>query len=418
MNSLLITDTYVPRIGGRENYYHNLFSRFPADQVVVVTPDLIGDYQSFDRDYNLPILRISDISRKWFAWGRPGRFKWLREIGGICWKYNIDVVHCGLAIPDGLSGWFLQKTLGIPYIVYTHGKEILEYCQHPKWSKYLDVVLASASRVVCNSNYTGEILKQVGVPEEKIVRICPGVDVSHWIVEPDSARVQALQKLHELENRPVILTVTRLIERKGCDQVIEAMPNILSRFPEAVYLIVGEGPERDRLETLRNQLGLTKSVIFAGAVSDQDLRAYYSLANLFAMISRQPPGSHEVEGFGIVYLEANACGLPVVAGNSGGVPDAVVDGKTGYLVDPFSSEAVASAILRLLENPELGQEMGYFGRERAAKEFSWSEISDRLQQLTQTVAAEMPKYTLLNAATQTLPFMLQRPLFKEGEAKT
>lgn len=411
MKSLLITDTFLPRIGGRENYYHHLFSRFDPQQVVMVTPDKTGDYQEFDREYNLPIIRVEDVSQKWFVWGRPGRVKWLRTLTRICWQHQIEVIHCGLVLPDGLSGWLLQKALGKPYIIYTHGKEILEHQGHPRWGKYMQRALASASRVVCNSHYTGEILKTVGVSPEKIVRICPGVDAKQWMLDLGSDRVAALRQQYALSDQPIILSVGRLIERKGHDKVIESMPLVLSQFPEAVYLIVGDGPERSRLESLRDRLGLEKSVRFTGAVSDTDLLAFYKLATLFAMISRQPPDSHEVEGFGIVYLEANVSGLPVVAGRSGGVPDAVVDGQTGYLVDPFSPEAIAAAIMRLLENPQLGQQLADFGRERAIKEFSWEQASDRLQKLTAEVGSETPKRPFLSSAIHTLPLILQRHLF-------
>jgi phosphatidylinositol alpha-1,6-mannosyltransferase len=202
-----------------------------------------------------------------------------------------------------------------------------------------------------------------------------------------------------------------LIERKGHDKVIESLPLVLSQFPDAVYLIVGDGPERSRLENLCDLLGLQNSVRFTGAVSNTDLLAFYKLATLFAMISRQPPNSHEVEGFGIVYLEANVSGLPVVAGRSGGVPDAVVEGETGYLVDPFSPEAIASAIIRLLQNPQLCAQLANYGRERAIKEFSWEQASDRLQKLTAEVYLETPKRSLLSTAIHTLPLIWQRSLF-------
>jgi len=410
VNSLLITDTFLPRIGGRENYYHHLFSRFES-KLVIVTPDKTGNYQQFDQEYVLPVVRAGDLSQKWFVWGRPGRIQWLRTLVKICWDDQIDVTHCGLVLPDGLSGWLLQKTLGKPYIIYTHGKEILEHQNHPRWGKYMQVALASASRVVCNSHYTGEILKQVGVAPEKIVRICPGVDAKQWTADIESDRMAAMRQQYALSDQPIILSVGRLIERKGHDKVIESLPLVLSQFPDAVYLIVGDGPERSRLENLRDRLGLQNSVRFTGAVSDTDLLAFYKLATLFAMISRQPPNSHEVEGFGIVYLEANVSGLPVVAGRSGGVPDAVVEGETGYLVDPFSPEAIASAIIRLLENPQLCAQLAHYGRERAIKEFSWEQASDRLQKLTAEVCLETPKRSLLSTAIHTLPLIWQRSLF-------
>ena len=408
MNSLLMTDTFLPRIGGRENYHHHLFSRFDPGSVVIATPDRGGKYEQFDRGYPLPVVRVSDLSRTWFLCGRRLRAKWLRTLASIFRQYQIDVVHCGLVLPDGLSGWLLHQTLGIPYVVYTFAKEILEYQRHPLVAERMRVVLSSASRVVTISSYTAERLKDFGVPPEKLVRIPPGVDASRFVANRDPERVQELRQLHGLSDRPVILTVGRLIERKGCDKVIESLPSILSHFPRAVYLIAGDGPDRTRLEKLRDSLGLAKAVIFTGLVPEDDLTAYYGLATLFAMVSRQTPGDHEVEGFGIVYLEANACGLPVVAGRSGGVPDAVLDGRTGYLVDPFSKEAIAAAIIRLLENPQVREQLGSFGRERAVSEFSWEQLGHRLQLLTEEVGAEAPGRSLLSTAFHTVPALIRR----------
>lgn len=412
IHSLLLTDTFLPHIGGRENYYHHLFSRFGGNSAIILTPDKVGDYEAFDRTYPLPIVRINRISQVWWRWGIRGRIQWLRQLDRICRDRQIAVLHCGLVLPDGLTGWLVRKTLGQPYIIYTHGKEILENQNHPEKSQLMQIALSEASRVACNSRYTGKLLEAVGVPPEKIVPILPGIEPQQWLSAPDPQRVEELRQKYGLADRPVVLSVGRLIERKGCDRVLEAFPKILSHFPDAVYLIVGEGPMRSQLEQLRDRLGLQQSVIFAGEVSDADLRVYYTLATLFAMVSRQPPGSHEVEGFGIVYLEANACGLPVVAGDSGGVSDAVVHGKTGFLVDPFNPDAIADAIIPLLADPQLAQQMGKTGKERAIQEFSWDTRSQALQQLTAEVAQQTQARSRTRAAIHTLPLMLQRQIFR------
>jgi phosphatidylinositol alpha-1,6-mannosyltransferase len=275
----------------------------------------------------------------------------------------------------------------------------------------MDLALSLASRVVHNSSYTAGELEAFGVPPEKLVGISPGVDVERFDARVSSERVENLRREHALSDRPVILTVGRLIERKGVDKVIESLPLILNRFPQAVYLVVGNGPDRPRLEKLRDSLGLENKVSFAGFVPEDDLLAYYRLATLFAMVSRRPQGSHEVEGFGIVYLEANACGLPVVAGDSGGVSDAVLDGKTGYLVDPFDEDAIATAIIQLLENPELRDRLGGFGKARAIKEFSWERLGHRLQRVTEEVGGETSGRRRVSATMGALPTLLRRDLF-------
>lgn len=407
MNSLLITDTYLPRIGGRENYYHYLFNNITG-KVVIVTPDKTGNWQEFDHNYPFPIQRTEKLlTQQWFNLGRPGRIKWLITLTKLCWLYQIDIVHCGVIIPDGVSAWLLYQTLGKPYIIYAHGKEILENENNP----YLSLILNSASRIVCNSNYTADLIKNLHIPTEKIIVINPGIDANQWLSPVENTQIQTLKEKYNLENKKVILTVGRLIERKGHDQVIAAMPKILQHFPDTVYLIVGAGKERSRLEGLRDQLGLENHIIFVGEVSDQDLLAYYKLGTVFAMISRQPPGSHEVEGFGIVYLEANISGLPVVAGNSGGIPDAVLDGETGYLVDPFSSEEVANAIVKLLDNPQLRQEMARKGAERSMQELSWSKAGKILTEINKQVKSENGGYNFVQTVQHSLPFILTKNIF-------
>ncbi len=413
MTSLLITDTFSPRVGGREAYYNHLFSHLKQDSVVVITPDKTGNYKAFDRQSSLSIYRISDLSQKWFRWGRPGRIKWLKTLFKICKNHQIHAVHCGLVLPDGLSGWLLQQTLGIPYIIYTHGKEILEHQKHPENELLMRIAFEGAMSVVSNSYYTAGLLKDFGISSEKIVRIPPGIEPHQWTKTIPIKQVDTLIKKHQLGNRPIILTVGRLNERKGHDTVIQAMPRILSEVPDAIYLIVGDGLNRDNLQALTQQIGLEKSVIFAGEVPDEALPAYYQLATVFTMISRQPPGSHEVEGFGIVYLEANACGLPVVAGRSGGVSDAVVDGKTGFLVDPFSVEEVATAMIQLLNHPQLCKQFAETGKKRALEAFSWQQSSQKLQTLIEAVEKENSQRSLINQAFNTVPLILKRRIFTE-----
>jgi phosphatidyl-myo-inositol dimannoside synthase len=412
MNSLLITDTYLPRIGGRENYCHSLFTHLQDGQVVIATPDKTGNWQQFDQQCSLPIYRTDRIlSKHWFELGRPGKIKWLNTLKKICWWHQIDVVHCGVLLPDGMTGWLLNQTLGKPYIIYAYGKEILENQLESKNRKLMELIINHASLVVSISQYTEDILKDFGVPEHKLRKILPGIDSNRWLTDVSLEKITQFKEKYNLGNKKVILTVARLIERKGHDQVIAAMPKILQHFPDTVYLIVGEGKDKARLENLRDQLGLENQIIFTGEVSDQDLLAYYKLGTVFAMISRQPPGSHEVEGFGIVYLEANISGLPVVAGNSGGIPDAVLDGETGYLVDPFSSEEVANAIIKLLENPQLRQEMARKGAERSIQELSWSKAGKILAEINKEVNAENRGYNFVQTVQHSLPFILTKNIF-------
>lgn len=188
---------------------------------------------------------------------------------------------------------------------------------------------------------------------------------------------QAKREL-SLENHRVILTVTRLVRRKGVDQVIRALPKVLQAIPDAFYLVVGEGTMRLEWESLAKAVGVSHRVAFTGRVSDEQLPLYYSACDVFVLVSRLERNISSVEGFGIVYLEAGAFGKPVIAGNQGGVADAVEPGVTGIVVDSEVPESIANALCKVLENPELAREMGERGKERAWVPTDWRIVSDRM----------------------------------------
>lgn len=407
MRSLLITSTFPPRVGGRELYLHSIFSRFPGGEVVVVTPRE-GDFESFDSQSPHKIIRIDQDSLMWFLRGRRGRLRLSAFLSSLCVRERIDVVHCGVALPDGMSGWLLKRVLGRPYIVYTYAKEITESPSMERLHHDRRRALQEADRVVTISQYTRGELIRLGVDPARIVMIYPGVDATRF--QPDGEARQRIRARHDLDDRPVLLTVARLIPRKGHDQVIEAMPLILQQVPEVAYLIVGSGPAEEHLRTLAQSRGVAERVIFAGAVSDEDLPAYYNAADLFLMPNREEGG--DVEGFGIVFLEANACGKPVIGGRSGGAVDAVTDGETGYLVAPYSSEAIAEAVVRLLTDSALARRMGERGRERVQREFSWERAAQQVRVLTAEVvaAARGEPVTLTHPAqlARSFHFFLQR----------
>ncbi|MGP1373820.1 MAG: glycosyltransferase family 4 protein [Almyronema sp.] len=411
MTSLLLTNTFLPRVGGRENYYHYLFTNLPQEKTIVLTPDHLGDWLQHDAHYPLPVYRVDKLSQLWPCWGRPGRWRWFRTLLPLVRQHQIDLVHCGLVLPDGLTGWWLKQTLGIPYVVYTHGKEVLEYQADAKSARLMNLVLAEADLVISNSHYTSDLVAQLGIAPSQRVVIHPGIDPNQWQAAPNPSHLQALRQQHGLSKGSILITVGRLIERKGHDQVIKALPDILKQHPDTVYLIVGDGPARAPLEALVQSLDLSKSVRFVGEVTNEDLPTYYALADIFVMVSRQPVGSHEVEGFGIVYLEANTCGLAVVAGRSGGVPDAVVEGETGLLVDPFDPQAIAMAISRLLGDDTLRCRLGQQGKARAIADFDWIQISRQLQTEIDQLRTNSRQLHLLQQVWRTVPRLLQKSAF-------
>jgi phosphatidylinositol alpha-1,6-mannosyltransferase len=266
---------------------------------------------------------------------------------------------------------------GTPYFIIIHGTDIFPYNPRPfrhfikrmVW-KILPFLLSSASGLLANSEYTRDLLQRIpGIRSDRIATLHPPVGGQFF--EPVSEEEQnQVRSEHSLLGKRVILTVGRLVPRKGVFRVLETLPGILETEPSAHYLIVGDGSERESLESRVTSLGLQAAVSFAGDVPHGQMRAYYAVADVFAMISHGVPEENEVETFGIVYLEAAAFAKPVVAGTQGGVVDAVLDGRTGLLVDPHDSKAIAQAITFLLTNPDKAQVMGVAGRERARAQFT------------------------------------------------
>jgi phosphatidylinositol alpha-1,6-mannosyltransferase len=243
--------------------------------------------------------------------------------------------------------------------------------------------MRSISRHVNHLTYLGEFTRSAiaqSVSKEaarSMVKIAPGIDTDHF------SPVDASQLREELEltNKKVIVSVGRLVHRKGQDILIEAMPAIIKEVPQAHILMIGEGPYRSYLENRAKALGIIERITFIGRIQYADLPRYICAGDLFVMPSRSRLAGLEVEGLGIVYLEASACGLPVIAGNSGGAPDAVLEGETGLVVDGTRKADVAAAVVELLMDPDRSKEMGIRGRQWIIQEWRWEIWSAHFSQL-------------------------------------
>lgn len=271
----------------------------------------------------------------------------------------------------GASAFLLRKIAGVPYIVFAHGLEIGNPAKSRKVDFLMRLVLGNAARVLANSSYTAKMVEE-RVPRARVTVVHPplGPVVCH---RPDA------ETAAPASGRRTLLTVGRLVEHKGQDMVLRSLPAVVRRFPDVVYRIVGTGPHEQALKDLACRLGLSGHVSFEGAVADEALPGFYREAAVFVMPSRAIPARGEVEGFGIVFLEAGAYGKPVIAGRSGGVPDAVADGVTGLLVDPTDPAQIASAVIRLLEDVPFAHRLGTAARERVARECSLEQLAAQLK---------------------------------------
>ncbi len=271
----------------------------------------------------------------------------------------------------------VARKSGIPVVTVAHGLEVTRSMNFIK-RRWLGRTLGRSHRVVAVSRFTGEfILKHFPVAPENLIVLPNGVDPRRYY---PGANVSALKKRLGISDEKIILTLARVIPRKGHAYVIAALPEILKKVPRVKYIIAGEGDEEylRELHELTDRLGVRQNVLFAGYVQADEMVDYYNLCDVYVMPSRTLEKIGDTEGFGITFLEANACEKPVIGGRSGGVEDAVVDGETGYLVDPTSSAEIGNKIIELMINAERADNMGRRGRKRILDSFTWNSITKSL----------------------------------------
>jgi phosphatidylinositol alpha-1,6-mannosyltransferase len=380
VKSLLISSIYYPPdVGGISQYMSSMVSALGPDRVCCLT----GVRAQGDQQEQRP---AASLYRRPLAFAKP---KYLQAVGWAAAVAEIMVRERPQAVQlatlyEGYLGLWMRMWMRTPYVVYAHGNEVLDAMQSD-WDGPRRA-LRSADCVLANSRFTADLLRQAGVESERIEIVHPGCDVERF--QPATVSYDLRKAiLGRHAQSKVILTVGRLVARKGHDVMIRALPRVLKNIPDACYLIVGSGPAKTMLEELTFSMGLHGNVIFLENVGDAELPSIYGMCDVFVMPSRADLGACDVEGFGMVYLEANACGKPVIAGRSGGVADAVVDGETGILVPPDSPEALAESICRVLTHKEYAERLGQQGRERAILEFSWDAVADRVDRIIMAVAS-------------------------------
>jgi glycosyltransferase involved in cell wall biosynthesis len=299
-----------------------------------------------------------------------------------------DTIHVGYCHPDSLVAMLLGSIGGWPYLVYAHGTETLLFSRDKRLAPFFTKSFRAAAAVLANAHYSAEIVERGhGVPPEKIEIIHPGVDFAHFAAPPDAGLLDGLRRRHRIPpDTKLLFIVGRVIPLKGFDTVLRALPKVLSEFPETVLLLGGDGFYLPRIRGMVAELGLTDAVRILGKIPDDELAAFYHLADLFVMPSRDdPPGSFE--GFGIVFLEAGAAGTPQVGGRSGGIPDAVRDGETGLLCDPWDPDDFCEKIIRLWRDPDLLKKLGE-GARRWAAEQDWERVIARKTALDERIRGE------------------------------
>jgi phosphatidyl-myo-inositol dimannoside synthase len=375
VNLLLVTNDFPPRAGGIQQYCHNLVSRLPADRVVVYAPDWPGA-AAFDaaqafrvvRHPGTTMLPVPDVLRRTVA---------------LAAEVRPEVICFGAAFPLGLLAGRLTRATGVPCVGFTHGVEVA-VGRVPLVSRLQVRVAGRLGLLTAVSHWSAARVSRAVRGRCPVELLPAGVDADTYHPAVDGGQVR---ERHGLGSSPVCVCISRLVPRKGQDRLVQAWPRVVARVPDARLLLVGGGPYERRLRRLAGASPVADRIHLAGEVAWEDLPAHYAAGDVFAMPCRTRWLGLDLEALGVVFLEAAAAGLPVVAGRSGGSPETVVEGVTGTVVDGRRPGPVADAVAALLADPGRARAMGAAGRRRVEEEFSWPAVVARLEQLLATAAA-------------------------------
>ncbi|KZM73780.1 glycosyltransferase family 4 protein [Nocardia terpenica] len=370
--TLLVTNDFPPRPGGIQSYVHSLAMQLPPDDLVVYAPRWRGDsHLRFDAEQPFQVVRHPTTLML------PTPLV-LRRAAKLLRDERCDTVWFGAAAPLALMSPLLRRAGARRIVASTHGHEV-GWSMLPGARQALRAVGDHTDAITYVSKYTRRRFAAAFGARSALEYLPPGVDTE--VFRPDPAARKQLRARYGLGERPTVLCLSRLVPRKGQDMLIMAMREIRRRVDGAVLVIAGGGPYEEKLRGLVTALGLTDDVVFIGRVRAAELAAHHTLADVFAMPCRTRGAGLDVEGLGIVFLEASASGVPVVAGNSGGAPETVQEGRTGTVVDGRSEQQIADAIVAILSDPDAAARMGAAGREWVREQWRWDLLGGRLREL-------------------------------------
>lgn len=384
MRLLWLTDDHLPHRGGSRIVYHNICSNIEGERPCLVTRWIDGCGR-FDAECGYRIKRVrvpflkaaSALGAEEMTLYAPLLLACIAEV----MKKRPDILHCGEPLASGLVGYAAGRLFGIPYVVWLHDNPFgqVSRLRHPL-KRFL---CSRAAGIATSCGYARDAVIAEGYDPGRVGLVHPGVDTAVFRPSGGGERVR---RRFGLEGKKVLLTVSRLLPQKGQDTLIRVLPLLAAAHPEIVYLVGGEGPHRGALEALSRAVGVSDRVIFAGFIPQEELPRYYNSCDLFVMLNRDV-GGLSWEGFGIVLLEASACGKPVIGGRAGGVKDSVIDGVTGFLVSTDDEGEIVRRIDTLLTDAGLAGRMGAAGAERARRSFSWKESARKTMAFSEAVAA-------------------------------
>jgi len=376
---LLVTEVFPPQTGGSGRWFWELYRRMPQRECVIVA----GEHprqEAFDRGHD---LRLRRAPLSFTTWGIAS-FQGLQQYGAaaarlarLARRENVRILHCGKCLPEGLLGRMLKLWRGLPYVCYVHGEELNLASGSRELTWLTRRVLHGAEFAIANSRNTFHLLRNTwGLPDDRIRVLHPGVDTKKFVAAPRNVQWRAERGWCD---RRVVLTVGRLQKRKGHDVMLRALAQIVRGAPDVLYAIVGDGEEHSSLIELVGQLGLSSHVQFVGEVDDDELLRCYQQCDLFVLPNREVGG--DIEGFGMVLLEAQSCGQAVVAGVSGGTAETMRVPETGRLVRCDSPDELAQVVSGLLGDPAQLSAMRETARQWVVRRFDWSALTRQAAEL-------------------------------------
>ena len=376
---LLAVDADAPWSGGSRIYYDNLYRRLAGEQglnVHVETTHCPGDdaYDARSNTLGLTIHRSGARLEDWKLKRAPALLSRTLRIAAAAVSARPEAIHCGDLFPQDLAGMLLRRATGLPLLVFCHGDEVSQTESRRLQPRLRNAIYRSADALVAANTYAYDRLAAICGTTRRITLITPGVDTD--IFHP-GARPDWIARKFDLGADPVLVTIGRLVKKKGHETVLRGLPTVLKVVTNLKYLVVGGGPEEARLNQLEESLSIAHAVRFTGDVPHHQLGDYYRAGDLFAMVNQQD-STGDIESFGMVFIEAGASGKAVVGGRSGGTAESIVEGTTGLLCQPGDSAQLSQALLLLLANPGLRERLAAAGLARARSEFNWQERASRL----------------------------------------
>ena len=367
--ALVVSDIFPPRHGGSGRWLYEIYRRLQTGGVVVAAGEFAGAAE-FDRQSGLATVRLPLRLAHWGCFspsGARGYLSLVRQLRGVVRRYGVRELHVARCLTEGFAAWLMKRLFGVPFVVFVHGEETRTSASSREFTWMTRRVFAAARLLVANSENTAQVLcTEWAIPRDHVRVLNPGVDAQRFCPAPRDA---ADRDQLGWGARPVLLTVGRLQVRKGHDMLIRALPAIRTHVPDVLYAVIGDGEERPRLEALARELGVEGHVRFHGDPDDAVLIRGYRQCDVFVLPNREVDG--DFEGFGMVLLEAQACGKPVIAGASGGTREALIDGVTGRVLDCTTPDELGRVIPEWLRDPAALTRMGDQGRRLVLQRFDW-----------------------------------------------